>query len=382
MALDDFAELASFHELPDFPMDIFFSTTRRVIHTASEVLHSILGTNPNLSRLELLHDLMQFVIETLLPLLPPSSESFGYLLFNQLSGRLLSPVIQSFFPLSMKSLGYLLEPTNTNPNCQDGPNLYVDRRPKLLEFFQGIVSCLFSASCSVAKNNPGDSLCQEASLMRDMLILETIRHLKGILSPISGDNDNSDGTERKAKGDVRIENKADLNSAAKLEKDHRVRRLAVKDAMWYLCSVFHILIGSRTPDMLSWAGNSDNNDPNMQHAGTENLTKYISRELFELVMETRLSDHEKSWLPFGVSQTPVDSLLGDVEEARRMTGNKRFETNYERNTRTFDRKTNYSRAEAVEGMTSIAEGNDMYHGLDDAERGMLLCVIERYVNEE
>lgn len=134
--------------------------------------------------------------------------------------------------------------------------------------------------------------------------------------------------------------------------------------------------------MLSWAGNSDNNDPNRQHAGTENLTKYISRELFELVMETRLSDHEKSWLPFGVSQTPVDSLLGDVEEARRMTGNKRFETNYERNTRTFDRKTNYSRAEAVEGMTSIAEGNDMYHGLDDAERGMLLCVIERYVNEE
>ena len=405
MALDHFAQLASLHELPDFPIDIFVSAARRVIHAASDVLYSILETDGSITRLEVLHDLIRFVIEISFLVLPLSSESFGHLLFNQLSRLLLSPVIHSFFPLSIKALVYLLVPYSEPQGApQNGPDLHVDRRPKLLEFFQGIISCFFSASCSLAKTASRNSFCQNASSMRDILILETIRHLKGILSPIPIDNHILDATSGKGKkfANPQAEDKVDSRSAD-FEKDLRVRRLAVKEAMWYLCSVLHILIGSRTPYILS-SSNSDNKLTDdldyMQHAGSDTLKNSISRELYELLIDTRLR-YEYSWLPFGTSQTPVaplGSLAGAIitgaavkttllpsEEAsshrnviqcekpmqQTLASNKQakcFDSNHDHETK------------VVNGI--VTEGNHVHNVLDDAERGMLLCVVERYVNEQ
>lgn len=422
MALDHFAQLASLHELPDFPVDIFVSAARRVIHAASDDLYSILDTDVSLTRLEVLHGLMRFVIEISYLLLPLSSESFGHLIFNQLSRHLLSPVIHSFFPLSIKSLGYLLAPNSTPSERQgagqNGPNLHIDRRPKLLEFFQGIISGLLSDSCSLAKTTSGDSFCQNACSMRDILILETIRHLKGILSPIPIDNRIFDATSGKGKNIANSQAEGRVDSrGADLEKDLRVRRLAVKDAMWYLCSIFHILIGSRTPYVLSSTANSDNKSIDdldyMQYAGSDTLEKSISRELFELLIDTRLCHHENSWLPFGASQTPVGSLAGAVitgmaaetallpsEEASShrnviqcekpmqqiITNNqaKCFDSNHGIYTRPFDHTNcrDLKKFYGTEVVNSIVtEGNHMHHVLDDAERGMLLCVVERYVNQ-
>ena len=369
----------------------------------------------SLNRLEVLHDLMRFVIDTSFRVLLSSpSESFGYLLFNQLSGLLLSPVIHSFFPLSIKSLGYLLEPVNTNPSDhrdtrQKGPDLRVDRRPKLLEFFQNMISGLFSALCSLAKTTSGDRFRQDASSMRDMLILETIRHLKGILSPISADN-HSDEIKKFTNS---AENMVD---SASLEKYLRVRQLAVKDAMWYLCSILHILIGSRTPDILSSVANSDCKsieDMNqMQRAGSEISGKTISRELFELLIDTRLHQHDKSRLPLGAFQIPVGSFSGTditrtavrtVKKAQELhvtsegAGSHRnaiqpenpmqqtfnsneqancFETNHEMDTRVFN-PTDCPDSDKI----SMAKRHNMHHDFDDAERGMLFCVVERYVYE-
>lgn len=418
MALDHFAELASLHELPDFPIDIFLSATRHVIHAASDALYSILETNLNLNRLDVLHDLMRFVIDTSFLLLSSSSESFGYLLFNQLSGLLLSPVIHSFFPLSIKSLGYLLEPANPNSSDRKGPDLHIiDRRPKLLEFFQGITSGLFSASCSLAKTTARDIVCQDASSMRNMLILETIRHLKAILFPIPVDNHNPDiaSDERKTFANPQVENKVDSCSTI-LEKYIRVRRLAVKDAMWYLCSIFHILIGSRTPDISSSAANSDNQSiEDLDHMQQEILEKTISRELFELLIDTRLRHNKNSRLPFGASQAFVGPLAGTddigtavkraqdllvtLEEARSHRSsiqrekpmqqilNKQascFESVCEIDTTLFDHTGDGSDkchvTEVVNGI--MTQGNKMHHVLDEAERGMLLCVVERYMNKQ
>ena len=415
MALDHFAQLASLRELPDFPVDIFLSAIQRVIHAASDVLHSVLETNRNLNKLELLHNLMLSVIETSFLLLPLSSESLGYLLFNQLSGLLLSPVIHSFFPLSMISLGYLLEPANTTPNERQGagqndPDLPIDCRLKLLEFFQGIVSGLFSASCSPAKATSGDSFCQDASSMRDILILETIHHLKEILSPISVDNHISGTTsdERKKKAIPQAEVKVNSRSA-NLEKDLRVRRLAVKDAMWYLCSVLHILIGSRTHNILFSMANLNKSVGGLdyiQHAGSEILKKDISRELFELLINMRLRTYDKSWLSFGASQTFAGaSITGtaakqlaseeagshrNVIQPMQEIGNKPascFESNHEIYTRPFDhigyndsKKFSAHGTEAADD--SVTEVNHVHHVLDDAEHGMLLCIVERYVNEQ
>ena len=419
ITLDHFAQLASLHGLPDFPVDIFISAARRVIHAASDVLYSILETDGNLTSLEVLHSLMRFVIEISFLVLPLSSEKFGHLLFNQFSGLLLSPVIHSFFPLSIKSFGYLLVPNSTpSEPGQNGPDLHNDRRPKLLEFFQGIISGLFSGPCCLAKTVSGNSFCQNASSMRDILVLETIRHLKGILSPIPIDNPILDATSGKGKrfANPQAEDKVDSRSA-NFEKDHRVRRLAVKDAMWYLCSVFHILIGSRTPYILSSTAKSDNKLDDldcMQRPGSETLGKSISRELCELLIDTRLR-YEYSWLPSGISQTPVGSLAGAIitetavktavlpsEEANShrniiqcektmqgiLTSNKqakRLDPNLEIYTRTFDHTDCHDLkkvywTEIVNGI--VAEGNHMHHVLDDAERGMLLCVVERYVNEQ
>jgi hypothetical protein len=317
IALDHFAQLASLHELPDFPVDIFVTAVRRVIHAASDVLYSILETDGSLTRLEVLHNFMRFVIEISFPLLPLSSDSFGHLLFNQLSGLLLSPVIHAFFPLSIESLAYLLAPNSTPSERQgagqNGPDLHIDRRPRLLEFFQGIISGLFSASCSLAKTTSGVSFCQNASSMRDILVLETIRHLKGILSPISIDNHILDASscKGKKKATLQAEDKVDSRSS-NLEKDLRVRRLAVKDTMWYLCSVFHILIGSRIPSSTANSDKSVDDLDYLQHAGSETLEKSISRELFKLLTDTRLRHYEDSWLPFNTSQTPVSSLACSV----------------------------------------------------------------------
>ena len=405
IALDHFAQLASLHELPDFPVDIFVSATQHVIHAASDVLHSILETNRNLNKLELLRKLMQFVIETSFLLLPLSPESFAYLLFNQLSGLLLSPVIRSFLPLSMISLGYLLEPATPSQRKgadTNGPDLHIDCRPKLLEFFQGIVSGLFTASCSLAKTTSGDGLCQDAFSMRDNLVLETIRHLKEILSPILVDNHNAGATGVERKKNPQAEDRVD-SRRANLKKDLRVRRLAVKDAMWYLCSVFYILIGSRTPGNL-FSTNSDKGvevpADYMQHAGSDILEKNISRELFELLTDTRLRHPGRSWLSFGASQTlagagitgtAVKTALNALEEDRNvmqgempvqeiLTSNKEANC-LESNHKTYDsKKFSNHRTEAVDSI--VTEGNHMHHILDDAERGMLLCVVERYVNEQ
>jgi hypothetical protein len=397
IALDHFAQLASLRELPDFPVDIFVSATQRVIHAACDVLHSILETNRNLNKLELLCKLMRFVIETSFLLLPLSPESFGYLLFNQLSGLLLSPVIQSFFPLSIISLGYLLEPATPNQRKGTGKNgsdLHIDCRPKLLEFFQGIISGLFAASCSLAKTASGDRFCQDASSMRNILVLETIRHLKEILSPIPVNNRTPGATERKKKDNLQAEDKVD-SRRVNLKKDIRVRRLAVKDAMWYLCSVLHVLIGSRTP-ILSSRTNSDNKSVEvldyMQHTVSEILEKKISRELFALLIDTRLRH-------YGITGTALKTVLNASEKARSqrnviqrekqeiLTTNKQascFESDHEIYTRPFDchdskRISNHG-TEVVNGI--VTEGDYMHHILDDAERGMLLCVVERYVNEQ
>jgi hypothetical protein len=70
-----------------------------------------------------------------------------------------------------------------------------------------------------------------------------------------------------------------------------------------------------------------------------------------------------------------------------LTSNKQakyFDSNHEIYTRPFDHtdcrdlKKIYG-TEVVNGI--LIDRNHMYHVLDDAELGMLLCVVERYVNE-
>jgi hypothetical protein len=252
-----------------------------------------------------------------------------------------------------------------------------------------------------------------------MLILETIRHLKEILSPTPVDNYNPNAT---CDGGKKIANpQAENRVGANLKTYLRVRRLAVKDAMWYLCGVFHILIGSRISDILPSAANSDNrlieDLDQRQQAAPEILEKIISQELFELLIDTRLHFREKSRLPFDASQTPVGSLAGaditrtavktaqeplvTLEEARShrkavqrekpmqhiLDSDKqanRFESNCEIDPKTFDRKEyhdskKFSNLKTVDG--TVTEGTHMHHVLDDTEHGMLLCVVERYVNE-
>lgn len=64
---------------------------------------------------------------------------------------------------------------------------------------------------------------------------------------------------------------------------------------------------------------------------------------------------------------------------------KRFDSNHEIYTRLFDHSDCHDLkkiyvTEVVNGI--VTEGNHLQHVLDDAERGMLLCVVERYVNEK
>ncbi|PPQ73681.1 hypothetical protein CVT26_010768 [Gymnopilus dilepis] len=114
----------------------------------------------------------------------------------------------------------LLDPPQTDDSVED-----VDGRPLLLAFFQSLVSSMVSwPSSSLEATNLKETYL-DISLTVYSLILGSLQHLDEIL------------TEPAAR-----------SSDSKADKRRRLRRLAVKDTIWYLCSVLHILIATQTND--------------------------------------------------------------------------------------------------------------------------------------
>jgi hypothetical protein len=156
------------------------------------------------------------------------SDPFASLL-NSLLGSVLIPLIGMFFLLSAQNLQCLLDsPDHEGLSRSSAP---FDSRPGLLALFRSILSCLNSNLSTNTPprrcNEPFDEREEmtldywlELLLLQHSLILDTLRHLREIL----GQN---------------VINTANQKSS----KHGRIMRLSIKDTIWYICSVLHIVMG-------------------------------------------------------------------------------------------------------------------------------------------
>ena len=141
-------------------------------------------------------------------------------------------IIPSFMSVSEHNLAYLRSvesPASSAAATSSSVADYTDGRVSILALFQSALIRAWS-SLSSSINRDGDAAdlgalaCADFSVMVHTLILSSIRHLQEILR-------DSDGQH------------------IARTRFQRIKRLAVKDAFWYLCSVTHFLLGvqDRTP---------------------------------------------------------------------------------------------------------------------------------------
>lgn len=159
-------------------------------------------------------------------------------LFEHLLDMLINTIIPSFMSVSEHHLAYLRNVDSTaSPSGATSSSVadYTDGRVSVLALFQSALIRAWS-SLSSSINRDGDAgcaspdlralACTDFSVMVHTLILSVIRHLQEILRD----------------GDGHIAQ----------TRFQRIKRLAVKDTFWYLCSVAHFLLGvqDRTPSAI------------------------------------------------------------------------------------------------------------------------------------
>ncbi|KAF6765894.1 hypothetical protein DFP72DRAFT_332 [Ephemerocybe angulata] len=144
-----------------------------------------------------------------------------------LAKRILVPCIQAFLPLSLRLLVTLRE----------GPAQ--DVRPAVLSLLQKVCEALFKLGIGLVGVESGVGEVLEG--MRMTLVLRSVAELRGV---VEGGGDESELGFLKGK-DVGLGGDGGLGSAPGPRPGHGAaayeRRLARKDAVWYLCSVLHLL---------------------------------------------------------------------------------------------------------------------------------------------
>lgn len=247
--------------LSDIEPNLLLSTVVRTVVAVAKILEGILVRRPsNLSAdcdvLNMLSILFHHILSGVLPLLVahprhptdspdiPSTDltepvtvlldKFTTLIFNRL--------IQAFVPLSKTYLSALFlrpipsvtapsninskPPTQVNPSTQPGP---VDIRADVLSVFQTLFSVLdgqLHALSAVSKS------AVVVRTLRACLILNTVRELERLLVP---DPAMLPGSDNEAHSGITLKLRQDTEAA------ERVKKLATKDAFWYLCTILHIL---------------------------------------------------------------------------------------------------------------------------------------------
>jgi hypothetical protein len=187
-------------------------------------------------------------------------------IFDCMIDDIFVPVIRAFKRVSMSFLSSLLGDTSIFHNSREAeksphdPHL-VDLRPALLGLFQTLVDGLrivFSSQSSNRKGGQYHALISRRAIslssLKAALILEVIREVERILfstshKEVSGtqytnSEPGSDGTS--------INSPVGSGSAVPgiVDLQDRMKRLIAKDALWYLCSLMHILAGLPIPQGL------------------------------------------------------------------------------------------------------------------------------------
>ncbi|KAF7310397.1 hypothetical protein HMN09_00581700 [Mycena chlorophos] len=186
---------------------LLLRTTQLVLGAVSSVVQPILVASEltvesQSTMLQNPSDVVFQVLSSALPILVRKTTAVSSLmnkLLDSLISSLFTPILASFVPLCNRYLGHLfpLRPTESLP---------VDLRPDVLRLFQSLLTPLISIS-SVFQHN-----------LRGTLALIAVAHLESLFSP-----------------DRDVETNTHFG---------RVRSLARKDSISYLCTVLHLLFAS------------------------------------------------------------------------------------------------------------------------------------------
>ncbi|KAJ7051222.1 hypothetical protein C8F01DRAFT_1176307 [Mycena amicta] len=188
---------------------LLLRTTQLVITAISSVVQRILMTceltvDSQSATLQCLSNLLPQLLSSALPILmrkPTSVSSLVNKLLDSAISLIFTPILESFVPLCNRYLNHLFP-------LKSAELLPVDLRPDVLQLFQSALKPLISTPTAFQHN------------LRNTLALTALTHLEALFPP-SRELDVQTHTSR-------------------------VSALARKDAVWYLCTVLHLLFALPT----------------------------------------------------------------------------------------------------------------------------------------
>ncbi|KAG5638190.1 hypothetical protein H0H81_001392, partial [Sphagnurus paluster] len=244
-AIDDFIHLTSLHEVD---LDLFVSVTIRTIEAIGGIFDKILNlatanVSSDLVSLESLGLALYHVLNVALPLFAPFTVPSPVVnLLGRTTTLILKPLIRSLVYRSwiylkcvfLSSSGGIITATSdtgasAKPPDDSGATPAIDIRTDVLAVFKMIFSLVDGHLHSATPAKP----CLVSHTLRASLILEALREIELLSSggpafSTSADPGDGDGVDNKK------------NHRTPLE---RVKKLARKDSLWFLCSVLHVLLG-------------------------------------------------------------------------------------------------------------------------------------------
>ncbi|KAF8060917.1 hypothetical protein FPV67DRAFT_312854 [Lyophyllum atratum] len=249
-SLDNFVRLMS---LPEVQMELLLSVTHRVVQAVALSVSSItIPPTPNIpsdpDTLECLGRALHHVLNVALPLLGSGTQKSAepqsvITLLERTTTLVLNPLIHAFSrrsetyldSLFLSSPGGVSATTSSTaagglkpPVAPHGP-LPVDVRTDILSLFR-MIFCFLDGQIQSSSTLAKPSLVSYT--LRASLILETVREIDRLLSaaPTIGSSGPSRGVDSDTKQYHRL-------------RPERAKKLAMKDSLWFLCTVLHILFG-------------------------------------------------------------------------------------------------------------------------------------------
>ncbi|KAG5715173.1 hypothetical protein E4T56_gene3081 [Termitomyces sp. T112] len=409
--LDSFMQLTA---LPEARLDLLTSVTLRAVNAIAKQICDIISPlvpsgssdSDTLNCLGIaLHHVLAESLPPLEQVLPQTAEPIVAIL-DRTTRLILLPLVHAFYARSETYLGSLFLPPSVGltdkilePSASSHRSLSLDIRVDMLDLFRKIFCLLDGRLQSFATSSVSHTF-------RASLILETIRELDRVLSVVPAAN-----TSHDPNGGVDIHDKRYRRT-----RPDRVKRLAKKDSLWYLCTVLHLLlcesssVGASQPETVPVIsqGTCEKDALTDNFQGARLLSKGISDALFQLV--TRCNRPLPSSLQSQTSKVEIKTPRGRVEfehtrsqgglecvEECRTAGFRGWDNGdidrHENCVRMF--KDNRNAGVQVDNSVdatgsdqpvgSASQGAKLYdhdHGskieLDEVGYGMLLGVLERY----
>jgi len=215
--MDRFLQLWSFSDRPGFQRNLFLMATRDACKSISSAFDDATRERTNLKALQVVQTTICALVDKAVPLvlswITGHDEALLALLFDNLLEHFMTPVIPAFLNVSERNL-FFMRNSDSGEKPEQNSADYVDGRVGILALLQITFSHIHSALSVPPKEWECLALARaDFSVMIHSFILAIVRQVRDILR--EGDN----ATRRR-----------------------RIRRLAVKDALWYLCSVVHFVL--------------------------------------------------------------------------------------------------------------------------------------------